>query len=342
MKFVKVWCLEVWYFILFGSGYYGKIYGSFSLMFNFEYQDVFCLLVFGVFILFYGDFDVLKVLVCCVGLDKIIVVVVELIQGEGGVNILLFGFLCGLGEFCCLYGIVVIVDEIQIGLGCIGYWFELVVQGFDVDIIIFVKLFGGGLVLVGVIIVWQFIYKKMFGGLSSKCYFNIFGGGVLSMVVGLKLFEYLFENDLFVCSCVLGEQGLVCLQDLQWCFFKLLQVVCGQGLLLVMQFQLVVGLVLLGVICELVYEGIVILVLCELYYVCVMVNFSFSSKWVVCFFFVFDMLQDVFIELMDWVECFVQFNFNVCSLVMYMFVFMLLWLVIFVVSKFKKCMLSDG
>lgn len=342
MKFAKAWRPEARHFISFGSSYHGKTYGSLSLTPNPEYQDVFRPLVPGALTSPYGDLDALKALVRRAGPDKVIAVVVEPIQGEGGVNIPPPGFLRGLGEFCRSHGIVVIADEIQTGLGRTGHWFESAAQGLDPDIVTLAKPLGGGLVPVGATIVRQAIYKKMLGGLSSKRHSNTFGGGALSMAVGLKSLEYLLEHDMPARSRALGEQGLTRLRDLQRRFPKLFQEVRGQGLLLAMQFQPVVGLALPGAIRELVYEGTAILALRELHAARVMANLSLSSKRVVRLSPALDMPQEVFTELMDRVERFAQLNPSSRHLLTNTPAPVTLKLAQFAASKPKKRTPSDG
>ena len=342
MKFAKAWRPGAQHFISFGSAYHGKTYGSLSLTPNPEYQDAFRPLVPGTLTSPYGDLDALKTLIRRVGADKVVAVVVEPIQGEGGVNIPPRGFLSGLGEFCRQHGIVVIADEIQTGLGRTGHWFESAAQGLDPDIVTLAKPLGGGLVPVGATIVRHPIYKKMLGGLSSKRHSNTFGGGALSMAVGLKSLEYLVESDLPARSRALGAQGLAKLQELQRRFPRLLQEVRGQGLLLAMQFQPVVGLPLPGALRELAYEATAILALRELHQSRVMANLSLSSKRVVRLSPALDMPQETFTELMERVEHFAGRNPTSRHLLTHTPTPVTLELARFAASKPKKRTPSDG
>lgn len=308
LKFAKAWRPKAKYTISFSSAYHGKTYGSLSLTPNPEYQDVFRPLVPGALTSPYGDLDALERLIRRVGPDNVIAVVVEPIQGEGGVNIPPKGFLSGLGKFCHKYGITVIADEIQTGLGRTGHWFESAAQGLDPDIITLAKPLGGGMTAVGATIVRQPIYKKMLGGLSSKRHSNTFGGGALSMAVGLKSLEYLLDNDFAARSQSMGEQGLARLQVLQQRFPKLFEAVRGQGMLFAMQFQPMVGVPLPGVLKELVFEATAILAMREIHQAKVMANLSLSSKRVVRLSPALDMPQDIFGEMFNRVERFAQHN----------------------------------
>ena len=342
MKFAKAWRPKAKYFISFNSGYHGKTYGSLSLTPNPEYQDVFRPLVPGALTSPYGNLDALRTLIRRVGADNVIAVVVEPIQGEGGVNIPPPGFLKGLGEVCRRHGIVVIADEIQTGLGRTGHWFESAAQGLDPDIITLAKPLGGGLVAVGATIVRQPIYKKMLGGLSSKRHSNTFGGGALSMAVGMKSLEYLMDNDFPARSLHLGEQGLARLQALQRRFPKLFETVRGQGMLFAMQFQPMVGLPLPGMLKELVFEATAILALREIHQARVMANLSLSSKRVVRLSPALDMPQELFTEMFDRIERFAQVNPSSRHILTNTPAGMTAQLAAFAASKPKKRTPSDG
>lgn len=308
IKFARAWRPKSKFYISFSSAYHGKTLGSLSLTPNPEYQDIFRPLVPGALTSPYGDLTAFTQLVRRVGPDSVTCVVVEPIQGEGGVNIPPAGFLSGLGEFCARHGIPVIADEIQTGLGRTGHWFESAAQGLDPDIITLAKPLGGGMTAVGATIVRQNIYKKMLGGLSSKRHSNTFGGGALAMAVGLKSLEYLIENDLPRRSRELGALGLNRLKAIQTRFPRLLEDVRGQGMLLAMQFRPMVGLPLPGMLKELVFEATAILALREIHAAGVMANLSLSSKRTVRLTPALDMPSDVFNEMLNRVERFAQRN----------------------------------
>ncbi|ACO46030.1 aminotransferase class III-fold pyridoxal phosphate-dependent enzyme [Deinococcus deserti] len=342
LKFARAWRPGTKYSISFNSGYHGKTLGSLSLTPNPEYQDVFRPLVPGAVTCPYGDLDALSALIRRLGPDKVTCVVVEPIQGEGGVNIPPEGFLRGLGELCRRHGIVVIADEIQTGLGRTGHWFESAAHGLDPDIVTLAKPLGGGLVAVGATIVRHAIYKKMLGGLSSKRHSNTFGGGALAMAVGLRSLEHLIETDLPRRSLELGEVGLRHLQSLRARYPRLLQEVRGQGLLLAMQFQPVVGIPLPGPVKELVYEGTAILALRELHQAGVMANLSLSSKRTVRLTPALDMPRDVFEIMFGRVDTFAARNPASRNLLTNTPAGVTMSLAKFAASKPKKRTPSDG
>ncbi len=308
MKFAKAWRPKAKFYISFSSSYHGKTLGSLSITPNTEYQDIFRPLLSGALTTPYGDLEALSALIRRMGADNVICVVVEPIQGEGGVKIPPVGFLKGVGDLCRKHGILVIADEIQTGLGRTGHWFESAAQGLDADIITLAKPLGGGMVAVGATIARQDIYKKMLGGLASKRHSNTFGGGSLAMAVGVKSLEYLIENNLPERSLRLGEIGLNRLKALQARFPKLLEEVRGQGMLMAMQFKPMVGMPLPSALRELVFEATAILALRELHEADVIANLSLSSKRTVRLTPALDMPEDLFNTLFDRVDNFAQRN----------------------------------
>ncbi|WP_309571041.1 aminotransferase class III-fold pyridoxal phosphate-dependent enzyme [Deinococcus sp.] len=342
LKFAKAWRPRAKYVISFGSAYHGKTLGSLSITPNPEYQDIFRPLVPGAVTSPYGDLEALKRLIRRLGPDTIYAVVVEPIQGEGGVNIPPAGFLAGIGEVCRRHGIPVIADEIQTGLGRTGHWFESAAQGLDPDIVTLAKPLGAGMTAVGATIVRAPIYKKMLGGLSSKRHSNTFGGGALAMAVGLKSLEYLLENDLPARSLELGQVGLERLTALQRRFPQLLEAVRGQGMLLALQFRPMVGVPLPAMLREIVFEATAILALRELHLGGVMANLSLSSKRTVRLTPALDMPADVFGTLFDRVEAFVQTHPNSRELLLKTPPQVTARLAAFAAAKPKKRTPSDG
>jgi len=70
--------------------------------------------------------------------------VVEPVQGEGGVNVPRDGYLAGLGKLCRAKGALLILDEIQTGIGRTGRWFEWEREGVAPDVMTLGKGLGGG------------------------------------------------------------------------------------------------------------------------------------------------------------------------------------------------------
>jgi acetylornithine/N-succinyldiaminopimelate aminotransferase len=76
--------------------------------------------------------------------DQTAAVIVEPIQGEGGINVPSDGYLRGLRELCDERGAVLIFDEVQTGMGRTGKWFACEHWGVTPDVITMAKALGGG------------------------------------------------------------------------------------------------------------------------------------------------------------------------------------------------------
>ena len=77
------------------------------------------------------------------GLDLPAAVIVETTQAEGGINVAPTEWLKGLRELCTKYGILLIVDDIQVGCGRTGYFFSFERAGIVPDLVILSKSIGG-------------------------------------------------------------------------------------------------------------------------------------------------------------------------------------------------------
>ena len=77
--------------------------------------------------------------------DSVAAVIVEIIQGEGGVILPSPNYLAGVGELCSKRNVLLIVDEIQTGLGRTGNWFAFQGVGLQPDIVTVAKALGNGM-----------------------------------------------------------------------------------------------------------------------------------------------------------------------------------------------------
>ncbi len=239
IKFAKAAKPKASYIINFTRAYHGKTYGALSLTPNEEYQSLFRPLMPNVITLPYGDSTKLNQTIKQLGSKNIVAIIVEPIQGEGGVIIPPDDFLPAINQLR-EQGILIIADEIQTGLGRSGHYFASLAMGLEPDIITLAKPLGGGLVAVGATIARKTIYKKLLGGLESKRHSNTFGGNSLAMAVGLKSLELIVEEDLVERSKTLGEQGLRRLQQIQKQYPGYIKEVRGAGMLFAIHLRHVV------------------------------------------------------------------------------------------------------
>jgi diaminobutyrate-2-oxoglutarate transaminase len=77
------------------------------------------------------------------GLDEAAAVIVEAVQGEGGINVASPEWLRGLADLCCRHGIPLIVDDVQMGCGRTGPFFSFESAGIKPDIVCLSKSIGG-------------------------------------------------------------------------------------------------------------------------------------------------------------------------------------------------------
>jgi predicted acetylornithine/succinylornithine family transaminase len=123
--------------------------------------------------------------------DETIAIVVEPIQGEGGVNLPPPGFLEGLRELCDRHGLVLIFDEVQTGMGRTGRWFAHQHWGVSPDIMTLAKATGGGVAL-GILVARPGVAEKLVPGTHAAT----FGGNPLACRAGLATIQTIDEDGL--------------------------------------------------------------------------------------------------------------------------------------------------
>jgi len=233
-------------FVNFGRAYHGKTHGALALTPNEEYQGAFRPLAPEVLTLPYGDAEAVRDTLAQQA-RRICAIVVEPVQGEGGVVIPPEGYLAELGRLAREHGVLVIADEIQTGLGRTGHWFASVAARLDPDIVTLAKPLGGGLVPVGATIARKSIYRALLHGLASKRHSTTFGGGSLAMAVGARSLELIVEEDLARRSAEAGRYGLARMQALVERHPHLLEEVRGAGTLFAFVLRPVVGFKVPGI-----------------------------------------------------------------------------------------------
>jgi acetylornithine/succinyldiaminopimelate/putrescine aminotransferase len=115
---------------------------------------------------------------------------VEPVQGEGGVNIPDEGYLKAVRRWCDEKGILLILDEVQTGIGRIGTMFGYQQYGIEPDIITLAKGLGGG------IPIGAFMAKEKCAVFAPGDHGSTYGSNPLMCATSLAVMEYIIKNDI--------------------------------------------------------------------------------------------------------------------------------------------------
>ncbi len=144
------------------------------------------------------------------GADQIAAVIVEPVQGEGGIIVPGAGFLPAIVEFCNANGIVFIADEVQSGFARTGDLFACEHEGIVPDLITTAKGIAGGLPLGGVTGRAEIMDSIHAGGLGGT-----FGGNPIACVAALAAIEAIESDNLAARARAIGDLLLARLRELQ-------------------------------------------------------------------------------------------------------------------------------
>jgi 4-aminobutyrate aminotransferase/(S)-3-amino-2-methylpropionate transaminase len=136
-----------------------------------------------------------------VAADSVAAIIVEPILGEGGFISPPNEFFSVVREICTKYGIVLIADEVQSGIGRTGKFFAIEHYGVEPDLIISAKSLGGGMPIAAVTGRAEIMDAPRLGGLGST-----FAGHPLSCVAALAAIETIEKEGLLTRSTLIGKR----------------------------------------------------------------------------------------------------------------------------------------
>jgi acetylornithine aminotransferase/acetylornithine/N-succinyldiaminopimelate aminotransferase len=183
-------------FLALDQGFHGRTYGSMSTTSKAKYREPFAPVVPGVEFVHCNDVNDLRAKFS----NEVCAILVEAIQGEGGVRPLTPEFLAEARALASSTGALLIADEIQAGMGRTGKWCAYQHYGIQPDITTLAKPLGGGLPL-GATLCTEDIARAIHPGLHG----STFGGGPLACAVAIAVIDTIEKDHLLAHATEIGD-----------------------------------------------------------------------------------------------------------------------------------------
>lgn len=210
------------------GGYHGTNLGTLSVMGQDRMRGPFEPLLPGCHRVPFGDLDALEK---SLSSRKFAGFLAEPIQGEGGVVLPPAGYLRDAQELCRRHGTVLVLDEVQTGLGRTGTLFSHEAEGFVPDVLVLSKALSGSMTPIAATVTSQRIYGKAYGSMERfDLHGSTFAGNAFACVAALETLRILTDEKLASNSAARGKQLLDGLRE-KLSGHPLVREVRGRGLL---------------------------------------------------------------------------------------------------------------
>ena len=231
------------------GGYHGKTLGALATTGREKYRTPFQPLMPGVTFVPYNEsqamVDAIDSATACV--------IIEAIQGEGGIHVPHDRYLTDIRKACDENGALLILDEVQTGLARTGKMFGCNHEDVRPDIITLAKALGGGIMPIGATCFTQEVCDRVFGQ-NPLLHTSTFGGNPLACAAGLATIKVIEDEGLVERSQKMGDLLLAQLQHLQT-KHDLVADIRGKGLMVGVEFSMdEVGELVIG---QMVKRGVV-------------------------------------------------------------------------------------
>lgn len=213
-------------FVAAKNAFHGKTMGSLTATGRDLYREPFKPLLSGFTHVEFGDANALAEAVD----DDTAAVILEPIQGEGGIIIPPDGYLKQAENICHAKGALLIADEVQTGIGRTGKWFGVDYEHVEPDLMACAKALGGGVMPIGAIIgterAWSGLIEAPFLHTST------FGGNQLACAAGVAAIQVIKEEDLLRRGTEAGAYLKAGLEKIAADFPAVIKAVRGRGMML--------------------------------------------------------------------------------------------------------------
>lgn len=162
--------------------------------------------------------------------DQTAAVIIEPVQGEGGIVVPPDDYLPAARRICDRHGAVLICDEVQTGLGRTGAMFAVDHQRVVPDIIVTAKALGGGVMPIGAFTARPPLWEKYIS--APFLHTTTFGGNPLACAAAIAAIGVLREEDLPARAAATGTYFLAALRDLAAAYPEVIREVRGRGLMI--------------------------------------------------------------------------------------------------------------
>lgn len=185
----------------------------------------------------FGDVDALKTFLECTTFsgDLVAAVVLEPIQGEGGINVAPPGYLAAVRELCDQHGAMLVFDEVQSGMGRTGKMWACEFDDVAPDLMAIGKGFGGGVMPIGACVGTKRTWEKYMD--NPLLHTTTFGGNPLACAAAIATINVLLEEDLPRQAGEKGEYLLEKFAELAKKYPGVMAGARGRGLMLGLEFQ---------------------------------------------------------------------------------------------------------
>jgi len=209
--------------VCFSGAFHGRTMGAVALTPKEKYQQPFHPLMPGAVV---AEYNNLESAAAHIG-SRTAAVIVEPVQGEGGVNVATPEFLRGLRHLCDQHGALLIFDEVQCGLGRTGKLWAHEWSGVTPDIMTLAKPLAGGLPI-GAILMTEAVASAMHPGEHG----TTFGGGAMVTAVARHVVERISEPEFLAHVSEVGDYLIERLSELN---SPLIKEVRGKGLMVALE-----------------------------------------------------------------------------------------------------------
>ncbi|MBN1221952.1 MAG: putrescine aminotransferase [Candidatus Aminicenantes bacterium] len=224
-------------FIAATRGYHGKTAGALSATARGDFRQPFMPLLPGFIHLPYGDADSIEAVAKAGEMsgDRVAAVILEPVQGEGGINVPPPDYFPKVRQICDRYGALFIIDEVQTGMGRTGKLWGCEHYGVAPDIMTVGKSFGGGVIPVAAFVSTKEIWQKLTP--NPFLHTSTFGGNTLACAAAIASIKVTLEENLPQRAAESGKYFLANLKDLVQRFNRFCIEARGLGLMMAVEFN---------------------------------------------------------------------------------------------------------